>query len=47
MVHALGQIIEKLGIMQIVFCKGENKEEEEGIRKKKKRSENVMKVEMG
>lgn len=28
MVHALGLIIEKLGIMQIVFCKHEKKVEE-------------------
>lgn len=30
MVHALGQIIEKLGIMQIVFAREREKKEEAG-----------------
>lgn len=43
MVHALGQIIEKPGIMQIVLVRGEKKEEKEGCKKKKKRRRNEMK----
>lgn len=42
MVHALGQIIEKLGIMQIVFIR-ERRERRRDVRRREKRSRNEVK----
>lgn len=47
MVHALGQIIEKLGIMQIVFVRARRKRRRRmrrrDVRRRKKRSRNEVK----
>lgn len=43
MVHALGQIIEKLGIMQIVFAMERRKGRRRSVRKSQKKSGSEMK----